>query len=181
VAGHTHSGWLVGETDQCGQDHVLASHSVPPERARALTIRATYGPLFGGSSPSADLQSCLENRLRARLDVDGSPEYVLTWKRWDMASGVPICALRASARRTSGKGCGGWPTLCAVDSRSLKGGRDRPNRTGGVGLCQAMLNRGHTDGYLNPTWAGWFMGYDQAHTLCGVTAMQSYRKLRRNL
>ena len=27
-----------------------------------------------------------------------------------MPSGVPICALRASARRTSGSGCTGWPT-----------------------------------------------------------------------
>jgi len=35
---------------------------------------------------------------------------VLTWKRWDMPSGPPICALRARAPRTSGKGCGGWPS-----------------------------------------------------------------------
>ncbi len=27
-----------------------------------------------------------------------------------MPSGPPICALRASGRRTSGRGCGGWPT-----------------------------------------------------------------------
>src|SRR5690606_22945963 len=41
-------------------------------------------------------------------DVNGSLEYALTWKRWDMLWGPPLCALRASARRTSGKGYGGW-------------------------------------------------------------------------
>ncbi len=33
--------------------------------------------------------------------ASGSPLYELTWKSWDMPSGAPICALRASARRTS--------------------------------------------------------------------------------
>ena len=44
------------------------------------------------------------------MDVNGSPEYGLTWRHWNMPSGPPICALRASGRRTSGKGCSGWPT-----------------------------------------------------------------------
>jgi hypothetical protein len=64
--------------------------------------------------PSQTMQRCLENRLRARLDAHGSPEYVLTWKRWDMLSGPPICALRASARRISDSDCGGWPTQKAA-------------------------------------------------------------------
>jgi hypothetical protein len=41
----------------------------------------------------------LESRLRARLGAAGSPEYVLTWKHWDMLSGPPICALRARGRK----------------------------------------------------------------------------------
>ena len=44
------------------------------------------------------------------MDGTGSPEYVMTWKSWDMPSGPPICALRGSRRRTSDKGCTGWPT-----------------------------------------------------------------------
>jgi hypothetical protein len=40
----------------------------------------------------------------------GSPEYALTWKTHDMPSGPPICALRASGRRTSGKDFSGWPS-----------------------------------------------------------------------
>lgn len=40
----------------------------------------------------------------------GSPEYGLTWKPWDMLSGPPICAARASGHPTSDSGCSGWPT-----------------------------------------------------------------------
>jgi hypothetical protein len=70
----------------------------------------TSGPSGDDLSPSAALQSSLENRLRARLDGIGSPLYALKWKHWDMRSGPPICALRASVPRTSDSGCGSWPT-----------------------------------------------------------------------
>ena len=53
--------------------------------------------------------------MRQNLDVNGSQEYALTWKRWDMESGPPICALRASGRRTSDSGCGGWHSPQAHD------------------------------------------------------------------
>ena len=96
--------------DPAGQDHAHASRSASPGNARRSKTSVTCGPLFGGSSPSAALQKSLESRLRARLDVNGSPEYVLTWKRWAIGLGPPICALRASARRTSGSGCSGYPT-----------------------------------------------------------------------
>ena len=62
-------------------------------------MSGTSGQNGSGSSPSAALQRSLESRLRTRLDASGSPEYALTWRRWDMPSGPPICALRASARR----------------------------------------------------------------------------------
>jgi hypothetical protein len=111
VAGLTHSGWLIGQkTERSGREAALASHSVSPEKAAELMMLVTCGRLFVGSLPNDGLQQSLENKLRQRLDVNGSPEYVLTWKQWDMQSGVPICALRASVRRTSGNGCGGWPT-----------------------------------------------------------------------
>ena len=79
----------------------------------AMPIEDTCGPLFSGSSPSAGLQRSLENRLVELLDVNGSPEYALTWSTWDMPAGPPICRLRASAHRTSGNGFGGWPTPMA--------------------------------------------------------------------
>lgn len=112
-AGHTRSDWLAGRmADPSGQVPVLANHSVLPEKAAELTTRDTFGQLFAGSSPSTDLQQCLESRLQARMDVNGCPEYELTWKQWDIGSGLPICALRASGLRTSGNdfsGVDGWP------------------------------------------------------------------------
>lgn len=65
-------------------------------------------------SPSANLQLSLESKLRQKMGAYGSPEYVLTWKYWDMQSGPQICALRASGHRTSGKGSIGWPTPNAI-------------------------------------------------------------------
>jgi len=87
----------------------------------AATI-ATCCPSSSGSSASAALQSSLANRLRARMGGRGSPLYALSWKEWDMALGPPICALRASAPRTSGSGCSsGWPTAASRDWKDTAG------------------------------------------------------------
>lgn len=134
--GLTHYDWLDGRTkEKSGQEAVLANHSVQPEKRKALQTNGTYGPLFDGLSQSADLQSFLENRLRANLDVNGSMEYALTWKRWDMRSGPPICALRASAHRISDKGCSGWPTPNSMQrgahvGREIKNGQTKSLTTG---------------------------------------------------
>jgi hypothetical protein len=88
-----------------------ASPSVQPASSAAPPTSGTCGQRSESLSPSAALQRLLESRLRARLDVHGSPECVLIWKHWAMPSGPPICALRASARRTSGSGSGGLQCL----------------------------------------------------------------------
>src|SRR5690606_9922359 len=97
-------------TGPYGPDPALAS--LTPRRAleRAMTTRGPYGGRGAGSSTSVDLQLSLASRLRTLMDVDGSPEYELTWSQWDMPWGPPICRLRASERRTSGSGYGGWHT-----------------------------------------------------------------------
>ena len=102
-----------------GPDHVPASHSARQAKDSESATLATFGPSFDASSPSAVLQLSLESRLRAALDVNGSPEYALTWKGWDMRSGPPICALRASAHRTSGSGFTGWPTPRTQNTRTV--------------------------------------------------------------
>ena len=93
-----------------GLDLVPASPSRSQAEAEEQQTRGIFGLSSSVSLRSAILQSSLENRLLASLDVDGSPEYVLTWKHWAMQSGLPICALRASARPISAAGFGGWPT-----------------------------------------------------------------------
>jgi hypothetical protein len=52
------------------------------------------------------------------LAETGSTLFGLTWKAWDMQSGRPILARRASALRTSASGCGGWPTPRLEDGES---------------------------------------------------------------
>lgn len=109
AAGPTLFDWADG-TGLCGPGAAHVSHSATPESEAANKTSDTYGRNFDASLLSANLQSSLENRLRARLVAYGSPEYVLIWKHWDMQWGPPICALRASARRISDSDCSGWPT-----------------------------------------------------------------------
>ncbi len=121
-----------------GQALAPASPSAPPDALTAWATSGTYGPLFCTSSPSAVLQRSLESKLQALLDVNGSPEYVLTWKHWDMPSGPPICALRASARPTSVNGCTGWPTPNCMDrlpSSNLKKRKEK----GGCGNLKDVI------------------------------------------
>lgn len=102
--------WLDGrKIDPYGQAHAHVSPSLRPASVKVRPISVTSGPNSDVLSASADLQRSLESRLRARMDVNGSPEYKLTWKHWDISPQVRICALRASGRRTSDKGYGGWP------------------------------------------------------------------------
>jgi hypothetical protein len=116
AVGLTHYDWLHKTEDEiAGQEAVHASHSVRPESVEAQRTRDTCGPLFGGLSPSADLARSSGSRLRALTDLNGSPEYELTWSVWAMPFGEPIIRLRALGRRTDGSGCSGWPTTSASD------------------------------------------------------------------
>lgn len=103
-------------TPPFGREAVHASHSAMPARAKRKPTSDTFGQSYFALSPSADLQSCLANRLRAALDVNGSPEFVLTWKTWAMKSGPRICALRASERPTDDNSFTGWPTPLVHDT-----------------------------------------------------------------
>lgn len=144
AAGLTHSDWLAGQrTSPSGRRVALVSHSVQPDAAAALTTPATFGPLFAGSSPSAALQSSLANRLRAAQDLNGSPEFAMTWREWDMPSGPPICRLRALARRTSDSGCSGWPT---PDAQAMNDGADPVKHAARMKRLKAKHNNGNGAG-----------------------------------
>lgn len=128
----------------CGPAPAHASLSARQALARGLMTRDTYGPCGDGSLTNADLSPSLASRLRARTDVNGSPEYVLTWTYWDMPQGPPIYALLASERRRSGNGCTGWPTPKTSD--------DRIGMTERVGGRKSNLNdMATTAGWATPT------------------------------
>ncbi len=132
-------------TGPCGPDPVHASLSASQALEAGLMTRDTYGRRSGGSSTSADLQRYLESRLRVELDGIGSPMYVLTWKSWDMASGLPICALRASALRTSDNG---FFFVGRADTSGRGFGIDRgaPGSPGHVDIGEQDGGLAYTDG-----------------------------------
>lgn len=104
-----------------------------------MPTSATSGPLFTISSPSADLTSCLVNRLRAALDLNGSPECKLTWKPFTLPSGLQSFRLVPSARHTAASDSGLWPTPRAIDSTGNgESAESKRNRgSGGVNLITA--------------------------------------------
>jgi len=105
--------------DEHGLAAALASLSARQVKALGLQTSGIYGPPGSTSSRSADLQSSLESRLRARLSILGSTLYTLTWKAWVTPSGVSRFRLRASVRRTSETAATGlesaWPTPTTRD------------------------------------------------------------------
>lgn len=103
-------------TEKSGPVAVRASRSRKLASAAAPKTPGTSGQNGSGSSASAALQASLESRLRALTVSSGSTLYALTWKERVTPSGLRICALRASARRTSDNASistRGWPTPTA--------------------------------------------------------------------
>lgn len=163
-----------------GAGRARASRSRLQGASAGLPTNAISGPSSSASSPSAALQSLLGSRLAALLDVNGSPEFVLTWKAQDMPAGAPIFRLAASARRTSGPGCSGaasgWPTPKSSDERggmparfkgadSLNGRRSNLNDA----MTAAVVRSGPKlpgspattakRGVPSPAFPCWLMGY----------------------
>lgn len=119
-------------TDQCGPAPALASLSARQAKEMDLLTSGISGPHGSTSSPSAALQSSLENRLRARTASTGSILYRLTWRERVTPLGRAICALRASAARISANDfiLSGWTTPQAHDVRK-RGPGNRANPKGG--------------------------------------------------
>lgn len=114
--GHTPCAAQGGRmTVPSGQDHVPASLSARQAKEKGLLTRGTCGPPSSVSSVSAVLTRFLASRLQALTALHGSTLYRLTWKQRTTPAGRSIPALRASAPRTSGSGCTGWPTPCGQD------------------------------------------------------------------
>lgn len=109
----------------------------------------TSGPCSTDLSASARLQSSLANRLRQRMDLNGSMEYSLTWKTRVTPAGRPICALRASWHRTSEAGCTGLPTPSAATNTEYaeSAEREMTRETNGGGALSKLTVVCHLAGW----------------------------------
>ncbi len=109
--------WPDGRiTERYGREVARASLSPRLAKALGLMTSGIYGLRSSTSSSSAILQSSLESRLRAKTASLGSTLYQLTWKDRAGPSRLPICALRASVRRTSVNDLSGYPTPRTSDT-----------------------------------------------------------------
>src|SRR5690606_34287245 len=155
--------------------------SLTPRQAleKGMTTRGPYGGRGAGSSLSADLQLFLASRLHQKLDVNGSPEYELTWSLWDMPWGPPICRLRASARRTSGSDFSGWPTPIVDDAKNVTRTSGSYNSLARTATMTAMTHGAISSGSpapterrgaLSPVLSMWLMGFPPQWTECGMKA-----------
>lgn len=195
---------------ESGRDHARANRLALQDQCKAHKTSGTCGQSFAGLSASARLQLCLESKLRDRLGENGSLEFDLIWKRWDMPSGPPICALQASARRTGDNGCIGllteqshsclaaWATPNTMDGLVINPETRRKAPGWSKGGCSNLKDQivdilqdgSHTKlfasktanaGVLNPELPRWLMGFPKEWSLCGVTAIRLYHNLRRSL
>lgn len=122
-------------TDLFGPVPVLANLTPRQAKDLGLMTRAISGHILPGSSASAALEKSLVSRLQARTQSLGSTLYKLTWKPWNMPSGLSRSRLRASVRRTSETARTGWPTPTAALA-------EKGVRTFEGGLVEAMRNHG---------------------------------------
>lgn len=122
--------WPDGQMSLFGRGHALANRFRAPASNSEKKTTGTCGRNSTASYASVALAQSLVNRLRREMDLNGSMEYRLIWKRSVMPSGRSIYRLRASGLRTSGSGFGGWPTPNVPDGgRSPKGGMSNTGMT----------------------------------------------------
>ena len=98
--------------DQSGTVRPPASRFQAQENKKGKPTADTSGLRSSISSESASLQSFLENRLKQRLEPDGSTIYKMTWKQKVTPRGRSYYQLVASQHRISGQESGlslnGW-------------------------------------------------------------------------
>lgn len=115
VDGHLQLDLLDGlMSDHSGRDHVRASRSVLPAKAKVRLTSVTSGLCSSTLSKPDDLQSLWVSKLQQRLASLGSMECSLTWKASVTPQGRQLYRLVPSTRRTVVTDYGLLPTVWAT-------------------------------------------------------------------
>lgn len=177
--GATPSGWPDGEmSDLFGLPHVPVSRFRALAKNNSMPTKDTSGPLFTASSPSAALQWSLGSKLRTRLERNGSPPFVQTWKQLDMPAGPPLCRLSVSAPPIDGTEHGSLHTPSGTSNHGKNHVSGRLDEWGG----SANNFRGQEVGKLHlPGFELWMMGYPGSWRQLMPLETRSFLKSRRNL
>lgn len=141
--------------ERFGQDRVHVSPSPLQGSTPAQTTNATSGHPSIHSSPPADLQSLWGNRLRQRLEKDGSTKCTRTWTVLATASGLQFSRLKVSALRTQENGFILFPTPAA---QTQQGGMriDGGSRSRAKWAAMGLMPHGKGD---QVGISAWLMGF----------------------
>lgn len=131
-----------------------ANLSATQAKAMGLLMSGICGPSGSNSLRSASLQRSLASKLQARTASTGSTLYTLTWKQRATPSGLQICALRASVRRTSDNDFGSWPTPSSTEFAGNPEASIQRKQVRGIGNTATILSQVATlAGWPTPTTA----------------------------
>ena len=175
------------QADLFGPHPYHASRGVQPVKASVKQMTAISGRVSTGSGKSVNLQNALVSNLRTRLARDGLTPFLMTLNTRVTPLGRLYCQACLSVRhKKERESFGLLPTVTAREGRDWSKAQILASLDNGTGVAKRICNKStqaltkNLISGLNPYFAAWMMGYPKEWIYCAVSAMQSFRRSRRN-
>ena len=165
-----------------------ARTSAPPEKAPASTeIAAACGSTWPGSFTKYDQNLSMWKTRQCSL-LEDSEEFLETFPKWGLMHGGECWALPTSEHLTYANVCGLWPTpvktdgfavgWCETSINRKERGEKRPSgATIGSGLKYDRRTKKYlSNGYPNPMFTEWLMGWPSKWTDLQPLEMDKFRE-----
>ena len=166
-AGPTPPGSPAGQmTESFGRAACPASPTPRQGWGLATPTPVTYGTTSFALFELVHPLSGWANRLRQRLERDGLTDCAMTWRKSVTPAGRLLFKRVRSVRRTSGTGFGLLPTVTAREGRDWSRPSVLARLDNGTGVAKRICAKStqpllEVPTGLNPSFAGWMMGYPQ--------------------